>query len=598
MHTHIVGNHTGYMDGFEIDITDAFRSLRQRTRRAAVPTRGGGGDGPAGDAPAASLRVTARVNGACADAVLKPLPGCGCLSGCFDSIDIGRWSGIWGNVTLVRRGSLALDQLTVRMQPLGKDHGSATIVVTGTLGNGATAVDHPLLETPGTTLEVRITEHRTGRLVRVESVPAAAALVDQALLRRQRTPGVTTAPANLRLQLNISNPRLWSPASPSLYHAHLRLLSAPNRHNSSKILASAHARFGLREVAIDGQYFMLNGNRHFMVGTGDDFAYPTEAPPMNASLYRARLSLMKQFGFDFVRLHSHFEAPGFFEAADEVGMIVSPALPAGGCHDVLLRTWEWQINALRNTPSVIDVNMANEAYGVPPVTHGGPAPLGGWPEGLFPWRAEFYAKAKALNPLLHVIDTDGCCWAETQPHKSAVQELADMGAICPAPYANGSCDRATNDFMTPSFGITTPLVYPSMFDMRANNVPCIGPTCAPPKPVIAHELGNFGAFVDLPKEIAGMLPTNVNVAQREGFLQGFLKAGVTNATLARWVAVSKGHAYFSWKATVEFLRVQPTIAGCNDFDIILDHFPRVFQLHLTPHALRAAFYLVPSLTSC
>ena len=36
----------------------------------------------------------------------------------------------------------------------------------------------------------------------------------------------------------------------------------------------------------------------------------------------------------------------------------------------------------------------------------------------------------------------------------------------------------------------------------------------------------------------------------------------------------------------------------NDFDIILDHFPRVFQLHPTPHALWVVFYLVPSLTSC
>ena len=34
----------------------------------------------------------------------------------------------------------------------------------------------------------------------------------------------------------------------------------------------------------------------------------------------------------------------------------------------------------------------------------------------------------------------------------------------------------------------------------------------------------------------------------------------------------------------------------NDFDIILDHFPRVFQLHPTPHALWSVFYLVPSLT--
>ena len=36
----------------------------------------------------------------------------------------------------------------------------------------------------------------------------------------------------------------------------------------------------------------------------------------------------------------------------------------------------------------------------------------------------------------------------------------------------------------------------------------------------------------------------------------------------------------------------------NDFDIILDHFPRVFQLHPTPHAPWAVLYLVPSLTSC
>ena len=37
-------------------------------------------------------------------------------------------------------------------------------------------------------------------------------------------------------------------------------------------------------------------------------------------------------------------------------------------------------------------------------------------------------------------------------------------------------------------------------------------------------------------------------------------------------------------------------AGYNDFDIILDHFPRVFQLNPTPHAPRAVLYLVPRLT--
>ena len=44
---------------------------------------------------------------------------------------------------------------------------------------------------------------------------------------------------------------------------------------------------------------------------------------------------------------------------------------------------------------------------------------------------------------------------------------------------------------------------------------------------------------------------------------------------------------------------EATVKGVyNDFDIILDHFPRVFQLHPTPHALWAVFELVPRLTSC
>ena len=36
----------------------------------------------------------------------------------------------------------------------------------------------------------------------------------------------------------------------------------------------------------------------------------------------------------------------------------------------------------------------------------------------------------------------------------------------------------------------------------------------------------------------------------------------------------------------------------GNFDIILDHFPRISQPHPTPHASWVVFYLVPSLTSC
>jgi hypothetical protein len=37
--------------------------------------------------------------------------------------------------------------------------------------------------------------------------------------------------------------------------------------------------------------------------------------------------------------------------------------------------------------------------------------------------------------------------------------------------------------------------------------------------------------------------------------------GYDDALLAHWVALSKHHAFFSWKATVEYLRRSPWIAG-------------------------------------
>ena len=75
---------------------------------------------------------------------------------------------------------------------------------------------------------------------------------------------------------------------------------------------------------------------------------------------------MKAYGFDFVRLHSHFESRMYFEAAEELGFFISPALPGGICHEIALRTWKWWINELRNTASVIDIDMTNVSPLPPP----------------------------------------------------------------------------------------------------------------------------------------------------------------------------------------------------------------------------------------
>lgn len=529
----LAGNHSGFMDGFEIDLSSALASGVTR------------------------LELVARVHSA---------TSCS-MGGCFASDNSGRWTGIWGDVELVHRPALTLDNLTVRLQSLDKQQRAAKVSVTASLGNGAANVAASLIAGAKTTsslsLELILSEHdptqafERGALVLHHRQSLETAMLGQTarnLGQRQQ----------LSIEVELSAPKLWSPMSPSLYHADLRLISGSGEVVDASV--PSHTRFGLRQMKIQGPFFVLNGKRHGLWGTGDDFGYAlTEGPPMNKSVYLERLGAMRQYGFDFIRLHSHFEAMPFFEAADELGMFVSPALPAGGCHDVALRTWEWQINALRNTPSVMDVNMANEAYGLPPKQLK-PGSLGGWPGAPYPYRKEFYTKAKQMRPELHVLDTDGCCWAATDPHKSKQQVAVDMAPICPLPHANGSCAGPTNDFMTPSFGITTPMVYPEMYSNVHNHVPCIGngtseEQCAPPKPLVSHEMGNFGTFPDIAREIAAMSKTNLQVDMHQAVLDSLHARGFTLDRLASFVNKSNAHAYFCWKATVEFLRLAPYVTG-------------------------------------
>ena len=147
------------MDGFELDASHVLQSLQQPSQ-STLPTKGEG-------SAHTVVTITARINGACADAVLKPLAGCGCLGGCFSSLDEGYWSGIWGDVALVYNVPLALSQVTVQLQSLpsinrqdsSNNRNNATVAVSATIGNGAAAVDQVALAASGMLLEVRISKH-------------------------------------------------------------------------------------------------------------------------------------------------------------------------------------------------------------------------------------------------------------------------------------------------------------------------------------------------------------------------------------------------------------------------------------------------------
>ena len=124
------------------------------------------------------------------------------------------------------------------------------------------------------------------------------------------------------LKVPLRNFRPWSPEHPNLYTAKVELVE------DGRVVQSRQERFGVRKLEVVGKEFRLNGRPFFVRGFGDDSVYPlTGLPPADRTYHLAHLAKARAAGFNFVRLHTHCELPEYFEAADELGVLVQAELP-------------------------------------------------------------------------------------------------------------------------------------------------------------------------------------------------------------------------------------------------------------------------------
>ena len=138
------------------------------------------------------------------------------------------------------------------------------------------------------------------------------------------SPGVA-ALTELIVDVSLNPFRPWSPENPSLYTAELVL------HQAEKPIDGWVERFGMKKFEVRGGDFYLNNGRYFLRGCGDDYVYPiTVCSPASREEHAKHLRIAKQYGFNYVRLHTHCEIPEYYEAADEVGMMIQPELPYYG----------------------------------------------------------------------------------------------------------------------------------------------------------------------------------------------------------------------------------------------------------------------------
>ena len=153
---------------------------------------------------------------------------------------------------------------------------------------------------------------------------------------------------------------LWSPEHPTLLDATIALSSGD----------VAHSYLGLRTVSIEGGWLCLN-RRPFPLRSVLEQGYWPDShyTPPSVDAMRAEVELIRELGFNSVRLHQKVEDPRFLFQCDRQGLTVWAEAAAAyefSPRAVELFSAEWArlVRAQRSHPSIIAWVPFNESWGI------------------------------------------------------------------------------------------------------------------------------------------------------------------------------------------------------------------------------------------
>ncbi len=162
------------------------------------------------------------------------------------------------------------------------------------------------------------------------------------------------------------NELLWSPATPTLIEADVRLESL-----DGKVIDAVHSYTALRQIGVQGEKFLLNNRPYPLRMVLDQGYWPDTGltPPDDDALHRD-VELAKAMGFNGVRKHQKIEDPRYLYWADKLGLLVWEEMPSAyrfSRTSATRLTKEWSEAILRdiNHPCIVAWVPFNESWGVP-----------------------------------------------------------------------------------------------------------------------------------------------------------------------------------------------------------------------------------------
>jgi beta-galactosidase/beta-glucuronidase len=235
---------------------------------------------------------------------------------------------------------------------------------------------------------------------------------------------------HLHLNINQATTRrrhlLWSPERPNLIHAAIELID-----ESGETRDYVESYFGLRRIEMQGGKFILNGIPIFLRLVLAQNYWPDSllsAPTDDA--FRREVELVKELGFNGLRIHQKIEDPRFLYWCDRLGVLVwaeaaNAYIYSDRAAEMLTREWLDAVRRDYNHPCIVTWVPLNESWGVPDLDRS--------VQQRDFVRALYYL-TRSVDPTRPVIGNDG--WQHAVGDIFGVHDYAPTGDMLRERYAN------------------------------------------------------------------------------------------------------------------------------------------------------------------
>ncbi|ACO47348.1 glycoside hydrolase family 2 [Deinococcus deserti] len=217
---------------------------------------------------------------------------------------------------------------------------------------------------------------------------------------------------------------LWTPRHPNLIDARITLLD-------DGILDEVGSYAGMRSVDVRDGRFQLNGRAYYLrMVLGQNYWPESHLAAPSEEALRREVELVKELGFNGIRIHQKVEDPRFLYWCDRLGLVVwgemaNAYIFTPEAQRRLTREWQDVLERDYSHPCVVTWVPVNESWGVPNLE--GDRAQRSFVRGL-------YHLTAALDPTRPVIGNDG--WEIVEGDILGVHDYALDGATLRERYSS------------------------------------------------------------------------------------------------------------------------------------------------------------------